>query len=71
MFRVIWNMLKNDLKQPEEEVKTTHQDPDPDDLSIDNAYKTRWVWYHTILAIELFLVNVILIAILVVLAIKL
>ena len=23
--------------------------PDPDDLTIENAYKTRWIWYHTIL----------------------
>ena len=26
------------------------------ELNIDNAYKTRWIWYHTILAVELFLV---------------
>ena len=46
-------------------------EPDPADLTIDNAYKTRWIWYHTILGIELVLVNVLLIAILVVLAVKL
>jgi len=46
-------------------------EPDPADLTVDNAYKTRWIWYHTILGIELFLVNVLLIAILVVLAVKL
>ena len=23
-------------------------EPDPADLTIDNAYKTRWIWYHTI-----------------------
>ncbi len=51
--------------------KGLHNEPDPADLSIDNAYKTRWIWYHTILGIELFLVNVLLVAILVVLAIKL
>ena len=27
--------------------------PDPDDITVDNAYKTRWIWYHTILAIGL------------------
>ena len=47
------------------------QDPDPEDLSIDNAYKTRWVWYHTILGIGIFMVNILLIAILLLLAIKL
>lgn len=43
---------------------------DPADLTVDNAYKTRWIWYHTILGIELFVIIVILTAILVVLAIK-
>ena len=45
--------------------------PDPEDLSVANAYKTRWVWYHTILAIEILMTNVLLACILVVLAIKL
>jgi len=44
---------------------------DPEDLTIDNAYKTRWVWYHTILALELLIVNVTLIGILVLLGVKL
>ena len=46
-------------------------DPDPEDLSIDNAYKTRWIYYHTILAILLLLTNINLIAILAVLAARL
>jgi hypothetical protein len=46
-------------------------DPDPDDVTISNAYKTRWVWYHTILAIEILMTNILLAAILTVLAIKL
>lgn len=33
-------------------------------------YQSRWVWYHTILAAELFLSNILLIAILGVLAFK-
>ena len=27
--------------------KDNIKDPDPTDLTVDNAYKTRWVWYHT------------------------
>ena len=46
-------------------------DPDPDEVSIDNAYKTRWIWYHTILGIQLFVLIVVQIAVLVVLAVKL
>ena len=46
-------------------------DPDPAEMSIDNAYKTRWIWYHTILGLELLMVNILLVAILIVLAVKL
>lgn len=46
-------------------------DVDPEQLTIENAYKTRWIWYHTILAIGIFFTNVLLIAILLLLAIKL
>jgi len=35
-WKILWS-------QPSEE------GPDPNELSIDNAYKTRWIWYHTIL----------------------
>ena len=47
------------------------EDPDPEEMSIANAYKTRWIWYHTILGLELLMVNMLLIAILIVLAVKL
>ena len=46
-------------------------DVDPNEVTIENAYKTRWIWYHTILAIGIFMTNVLLIAILTILAIKL
>ena len=50
--------------------KGVYDDPDPDDLTVDNAYKTRWIWYHTILAIELLVIIILLTAILVAIAIK-
>ena len=46
-------------------------DVDPNEVTIENAYKTRWIWYHTILAIGIFMTNVLLISILTLLAIKL
>jgi hypothetical protein len=46
-------------------------DVDPAELTIENAYKTRWIWYHTILAIGIFMTNIVLIAIFLLLAIKL
>ena len=51
--------------------KGTWENPNPEELTTDNAYKTRWIWYHTILGILLFMVNMLLLAILIVLAIKL
>ena len=44
---------------------------DPSDLSIKNAYATRWIWYHTILGIQLFVLIVLQVAVLIVLAVKL
>ena len=61
-----WETLwKQDVEQD------TWKDPDPDEITIDNAYKTRWIWYHTILGIGIFMVNILLIAILLLLAVKL
>ena len=60
-INILWNQKPSDA----------WTDPDPDDLTVDNAYKTRWIWYHTILGLELLMVNMLLIAILIVLAVKL
>lgn len=67
--------------KPEEEIVDTlsvpktvdvmKDDTDPEEVTIENAYKTRWIWYHTILAIEILMTNILLLAILVVLAVKL
>ena len=54
-----------------QEAEDIWKDPDPNELTIENAYKTRWIWYHTILGIGIFMTNILLIAILIVLAIKL
>lgn len=35
----------------------------------EEIYQARWVWYHTILAFQIFMTNVLLVAILVVLII--
>ena len=51
-------------------VNKVDNDPDPAEISVDNAYKTRWIWYHTILALELLMTNILLAGILVAIAIK-
>ena len=47
------------------------EESDPEDLTLENAYRTRWIWYHTILAILIFFTNIILFGIFILLAIKL
>jgi len=55
-------MIKNFIKtlwgQPDKGIYE-ETEADPADLTVDNAYKTRWIWYHTILGIELFVIIVI------------
>ena len=38
--------------------------------NVDEVYKARWVWYHTILTGEIFLTNILLIALIIVVALK-
>ena len=65
-----WKSIVDTLWSSPEETKA-ERDADPDDLSVENAYKTRWIWYHTILGLLMLVAYVLLIGILIVLAIKL
>ena len=42
----------------------------PENEEVNKVYQARWVWYHTILAVEIFCTNILLVAILVVLSFK-
>ena len=42
----------------------------PQDGEVDKVYQARWVWYHTILAVEIAFTNILLLAILVVLSFR-
>ena len=69
-------MLKRIIKtlcvqNPTKDIANYNTEPDPEDLTVDNAYKTRWIWYHTILGIELLFIIILLAGILITLAIKL
>tara|TARA_B100000965_G_scaffold389034_1_gene394238 strand:- start:235 stop:438 length:204 start_codon:yes stop_codon:yes gene_type:complete len=64
-YEILWGRNKKDKEDG------TWTNPDPDDLSIDNAYKTRWIWYHTILGLLMLMANMIMLAIFLLLAIKL
>ena len=65
--------VEEELKRKDNRIKidVMKDDTDPEAITIENAYKTRWIWYHTILAIGIFFTNVLLVAILLLLAIKL
>tara|TARA_S200000501_G_scaffold360042_1_gene386668 strand:- start:300 stop:491 length:192 start_codon:yes stop_codon:yes gene_type:complete len=61
-----WKKFKETLWGSKEETSA-----DPSDLSVENAYKTRWIWYHTILGLLMLVADILLVGILIVLAIKL
>ena len=65
-YQILWGS-----KEEDELVRNSDGSPDPDDSTIENAYKTRWIWYHTILGLLMFFANIVLIAIFLLLAIKL
>jgi hypothetical protein len=44
--------------------------PGADNEQVQEVYQARWVWYHTILAVELAFTNILLLGILIVLAFK-
>lgn len=63
--------LKRTLEQPLEknaiDKKIIARAGEPTEIEI---YKARWVWYHTILAVEIFFTNILLLAILLILGLK-
>ena len=64
-----WKKFKETLWVSKEE--TRRATADPSDLSVENAYKTRWIWYHTILGLLMLVADILLVGILIVIAIKL
>ena len=48
-----WKRIKETLWGNPNKGISGVREADPNDLTLENAYKTRWIWYHTILAIGL------------------
>tara|TARA_Y100001937_G_scaffold127142_1_gene198419 strand:+ start:2312 stop:2533 length:222 start_codon:yes stop_codon:yes gene_type:complete len=69
-YNILWGSKEEDDLQ-EKVVRRSDDSPDPDELTIQNAYKTRWIWYHTILGLLMFFANIVLLCIFLLLAIKL
>ena len=68
-YNILWGSKEE--SELEKQVKNSDDSPDPADLTIQNAYKTRWIWYHTILGILMAWANLVLLSIFLLLAIKL
>ena len=66
-----WKRIKETLWGNPNQGISGVREADPNDLTLENAYKTRWIWYHTILGIELLIVIIVQVAILTLLAVKL
>ena len=67
-----WHEILWGSKEEDDAIrKVAEKSPDPDELTIENAYKTRWIWYHTILGILIAMTNIILMGIFILLAVKL
>ena len=66
-YHILWGSKEEDELVKEQAVMS----PDPAELTIENAYKTRWIWYHTILGLLMLMANMIMLAIFLLLAIKL
>ena len=69
------NWFKNIRKQLERPVEENPIDKAiieklPQEGEVTKVYEARWVWYHTLLAVELLITNILLMLILFVLAIK-
>ena len=66
-----WKSIKETLWGNPNKGISGVKDADPNELTLENAYKTRWIWYHTILGLLMLVADILLVGILIVLAIKL
>ena len=57
-------------KHPAEKGEETDDTWVDEKLSIKNLYKHRWVWYHLILCSQMIITNILLVAVVLILALK-
>ena len=69
-MRLTWPIILGFKKHQVEKAKQDDDSEVDTKVNIHTLYKHRWVWYHLILCIQMILTNVLLIAILFVLALK-
>jgi len=70
MLDKIVKFFERPLDQNPIDKAIVEQLPGDENPHVKEVYQARWVWYHTILAIELLCTNILLLLILFVLALK-
>ena len=68
----MWSKVLGFFEKPVEEnpIDKVIVEKLPQEGEVNKVYQARWVWYHTILAVEIAFTNILLLAILFVLAFK-
>lgn len=66
----VLKLMEKPVKENPLDVAITEKLPGAENEQVQEVYKARWVWYHTILAIEIAFTNILLIAILLALVFK-
>ena len=69
-FNKILTKLETPLEENPIDVLIVEKLPGADNEHVQQVYEARWVWYHTILAVEIAFTNVLLVAILLLVAFK-
>lgn len=69
-YKKLLKRLERDVEENPLDKAIVEKLPGSDNEHVQEVYKARWVWYHTILAVEIAFTNILLIAILVAVVLK-
>lgn len=69
-YKKLLKRLETDVEENPLDKVIVEKLPGSDNEHVQEVYKARWVWYHTILAVEIAFTNILLIAILVAVVLK-
>lgn len=69
-YKKLLKRLEKDVEENPLDKAIVEKLPGSDNEHVQEVYKARWVWYHTILAVEIAFTNILLIAILVAVVLK-
>lgn len=69
-YKKLLKRLERDVEENPLDKAIVEKLPGSDNEHVQEVYKARWVWYHTILAVEIAFTNILLIAILAAVVLK-